>query len=96
LRRWASNSSGTEKAQANQKKHGISFDEASTVFADPLGRLVDDAEHSEHEMRFVLFGRSSTGRLLAVLHTEREGAIRLISAREMTRNEKREYEAFRS
>jgi uncharacterized DUF497 family protein len=47
-------------------------------------------------MRFVLFGRSSTGRLLAVLHTEREGAIRLISAREMTRNEKREYEAFRS
>jgi uncharacterized protein len=85
-----------EKAQANYQKHGVSFDEASSAFGDPLGRLADDAEHSEHELRFVLFGRAATGRLLAVMHTEREGAIRVISAREMTRNEKRDYEEFRS
>jgi uncharacterized protein len=85
-----------EKAEANEKKHGVSFDEASSAFGDPLGRLVDDPEHSEDEERFVLFGRSSTGRMLAVMHTEREGAIRVISAREMTRNEKSEYEEFRS
>jgi uncharacterized protein len=85
-----------EKAEANEKKHGVSFDEASSAFGDPLGRLVDDPEHSEHEERFVLFGRSSAGRTLAVMHTEREGAIRVISAREMTRNEERDYEEFRS
>jgi uncharacterized protein len=63
-----------EKAEANEKKHGVSFDEASSAFGDPLGRLVDDPEHSEDEERFVLFGRSSTGRMLAVMHTERESA----------------------
>jgi uncharacterized DUF497 family protein len=84
-----------EKANANEKKHGVSFDEASTVFADPLGRLVDDPEHSANEVRYVLFGRSSAGRLLAVMHTEREDAIRVISAREMTRKERTDYERFR-
>jgi uncharacterized protein len=83
-----------EKAQANEKKHGVSFDEASSAFGDPLGRLVDDPEHSEDEERFVLFGRSSTGRLLAVMHTVRGEAVRLISAREMTPKERRQYEKF--
>jgi hypothetical protein len=85
-----------EKAEVNRKKHGVSFEEASTVFADPLARLVDDPEHSEHEERFVLFGRSVAGRLLAVMHTERGGTICLISAREMTRNESRQYARFHS
>lgn len=85
-----------EKAEANQKKPGVSFIEASTVFGDPLGPLVDDPAHSAHEERFVFFGRSSAGRMLAVMHAEREGAIGVISAREMTRNERRQYEEFRS
>lgn len=83
-----------EKAEVNRKKHGVSFEEASTVFADPLARLIDDPEHSEHEQRLVLFGRSVAGRLLAVMHTERAGAIRLISAREMTPHERRQYARF--
>jgi uncharacterized protein len=82
------------KAEANEKKHGVSFDEASSAFGDPLGRLVDDPEHSETEQRFVLFGRSEAGRLLAVMHTMREEAIRVISAREMTPKERRQYERF--
>jgi uncharacterized protein len=85
-----------EKAEGNQSKHGVSFDEAATVFGDPLARLIDDPEHSGSEARFVLFGRSNTGRFLAVMHTEWQDALRLISAREMTRNEKRDYEEFRS
>lgn len=57
-------------------------------------RLIDDPEHSQSEARYVLFGRSATGRLLAVMHTERDEVIRLISAREMTPREKRQYERF--
>ena len=83
-----------EKAEANLGKHGVSFEEASTVFGDPLGRLAYDAEHSRGEERFVLFGRSEAGRLLAVMHAERGEAIRLISAREMTPNERKQYEEF--
>lgn len=55
-----------DKAELNRKKHGVSFEEARTVFLDPLGRLLDDLRHSDHEDRLVLFGRSVDGRLLAV------------------------------
>jgi uncharacterized protein len=80
-----------DKAEANRRKHGVSFEEAMTAFRDPLGRLVDDPEHSVEEERFVLFGRSGAGRLLAVMHTERGRVLRIISAREMTPKEKRQY-----
>jgi uncharacterized DUF497 family protein len=84
----------SEKAEANQKKHVVSFEEASTVFGDPLARLVDDPGHSQTEQRYVILGRSVAGRLLAVMHTTRAEAIRLISAREMTPREKKQYEQF--
>lgn len=84
-----------EKAEANRKKHGVSFEQARSVFQDPLARLVDDPEHSVDEERFVLFGQSETGRMLAVMHTEREGTLRLISAREMTPKENRQYAQIR-
>ena len=83
-----------DKAEANLRKHGVSFEEAATLFGDPLARLVDDPEHSVEEERFVLFGRSSTGRLLAVMHTEHRAVIRLISAREATPRERRQYARF--
>ena len=60
-----------EKALRNIKVHGVSFDEASTAFRDPLSRTIDDPLHSEDEERFVLIGQSARGRLLVVVHTER-------------------------
>jgi uncharacterized protein len=80
------------KAKANLAKHGVSFDEALTVFSDPLGRLLDDPDHSR-KARFVLLGESTARRCLAVAFTDR-GAdrIRLISARKATRLERRQYE----
>ena len=80
------------KAEANEWKHGVSFDEAKTAFGDPLSVTVDDERHSADEPRLVLFGRSDAGRLLAVMHTERGPSIRIISARPATRRERREYE----
>ncbi len=80
------------KAQANERKHGVSFEEAKTAFGDPLSITVVDERHSVTEERLVLFGRSEPGRLLAVMHTERGAAIRIISARMATRRERREYE----
>lgn len=81
------------KARANLAKHGVSFDEALTVFADPLGRLEDDDRHSVSEPRLVLLGRSGAHRLLAVMFTDRgPDRIRLISARPATRSERRQYE----
>lgn len=82
----------TDKAASNVAKHGVSFDEAATVFADPLGRIVDDPRHSVGEERLVLLGHSHRQRLLAVMFTERGEAIRLISARLATRQERREYD----
>ena len=73
-----------EKAARNLAKHGVSFDEARTVFADPLGKIVDDPRHSVEEPRFVLLGHSEQQRLLAVMFTERSAAVRLISARRAT------------
>ncbi len=83
-----------EKAERNLKDHQVSFEEASTVFGDPLARLVDDPDHSEEEHRYALLGCSASGRFLAVSHTDRGNTIRLISAREMTARERRQYERF--
>jgi uncharacterized DUF497 family protein len=80
------------KSRINQGKHGVSFAEAATVFGDPLSVLIPDPLHSEDEERFTLLGQSQLQRLLVVVHTEREGAIRLISARLATAKEKRDYE----
>jgi uncharacterized DUF497 family protein len=80
------------KADANARKHDVTFHEASTAFGDPLSFTVADPDHSESEERFVLLGRSATGRLLSVTHTERRDAIRIISARTATRRERRKYE----
>jgi hypothetical protein len=80
------------KAAINAQKHGVTFDEAPTVFADPFGRIVDDPRHSRGEARFVLLGHSESDRLLAVMFTERGDRIRLISARRATRRERQDYE----
>ena len=84
------------KAEANEAKHGVSFVEAVTVFGDPLARLVDDPEHSADEQRDILFGESLSGRLLVIMHSERAGRIRLISAREMTHRERNQYERYQA
>ena len=80
------------KADANARKHGVTFDEAATAFGDPFGLIVDDPRHSETEPRSVLLGYSQAGRLLAVMFTERGDRLRLISARPATRRERRHYE----
>jgi uncharacterized protein len=74
------------KDAANFTKHGVSFEEAATVFGDPLGRIVKDPRHSDEEKRLVLLGLSSSQRLLAVMFTDREATIRIISARQVTRS----------
>jgi hypothetical protein len=80
------------KARSNEEKHGISFEEAESVFSDENGLLLDDEEHSEREPRFLLMGLSSSLRILVVSHTlADEDTIRIISAREATRREKRQY-----
>ncbi len=84
------------KEAANRAKHKVSFEEASTVFGDPLGRITDDPRHSEDEERFVLLGQSEKRRLLVVMFTERGEAIHLISARKATRRERRGYEESES
>ena len=81
-----------DKAEANLSKHGVSFDEAKTVFDDPLYIDFYDPDHSEDEDRYIIIGQSQEHRLLIVSYTEREDKIRLISAREATRTEKDAYE----
>jgi uncharacterized DUF497 family protein len=81
-----------DKAAANAEKHGITFPEASTAFADPLSITVPDPGHSEGEARFVLVGLTSASRLVVVAHLEGQDAIRIISARLATRAERRDYE----
>jgi uncharacterized protein len=81
-----------EKASANHAKHGVSFLEASTVFADPLSRTIPDPLHSDEEERFVVLGESAFGRTLVVVHTHRGGNIRIISARKATSRERKDYE----
>ncbi len=81
-----------EKAEANLKKHEVSFDEAKTVFDDPLFVIFADPDHSVRENRFIIMGESNLNRLLVVSYTERRTATRLISAREATRPERKKYE----
>ena len=83
----------SEKAISNERKHGVSFEEAVTVFADPLAITIDDPDHSMGELRFLTIGQSIMYRLLVVSHTERENQVRLISARTATRQERRSYES---
>ena len=80
------------KARRNLRKHGIDFNEASTVFADTLSITIPDPDHSEDEERWVTMGLSNRQRLLVVVHTEEEETIRLISARTADRLERRKYE----
>lgn len=80
------------KAKSNKKRHGISFEEASTVFADSLSLTIPDPLHSEGEERFIIMGRSEKQRLLVVVHMERDNSIRLISARHATARERKAYE----
>jgi uncharacterized DUF497 family protein len=80
------------KAVANERKHGITFAEASTVFGDDLSVSGRDLDQSVGENRFVTFGLSSQGRVLVVSHTDRAGVVRIISARPVTRKEKQLYE----
>jgi uncharacterized DUF497 family protein len=81
------------KAESNFEKHAISFMEAMTVFADPLELTIPDPDHSEGEPRFLSVGRSVQGLLLVVAYTEREGRIRLISARRAAPKERKDYES---
>lgn len=81
-----------EKARRNLTKHRVSFAEAESAFADEHAREMPDPEHSWTEERFVLIGRSFAGRLLVVVFTERGDSIRIISAREATRYERKAYE----
>ena len=81
-----------QKAHQNYKKHGISFEEASTVFGDPLSVTIADPLHSRNEQRFVIIGESLNKKVLIVAHTERDESIRIISARVATSKERKEYE----
>ena len=80
------------KARTNHAKHGVSFEEASTVFADALSITIADPAHSQVEDRFIVLGHSHRQRLLVVVHTGRGDKIRLISARRASRTERKQYE----
>jgi uncharacterized DUF497 family protein len=81
------------KAQSNIRKHGVSFDEAVTVFKDPLALIFDDITHSEQEHREIIIGISALRRMILVCFVERiENVVRIISARPATRREIRDYE----
>ena len=80
------------KASRNLRKHGVAFEEASTVFGDLLSLTICDPDSSTEEVRFVSIGQSHTGSLLVVVHTEREDHVRLISARRATKSERRAYD----
>jgi uncharacterized protein len=82
-----------QKSVRNLKKHSISFDEASTVFNDPLARIFDDPEHSLTEAREIIIGHSIVGRLIMVSFIEKEiGLVRIISARQTNNKERADYE----
>jgi uncharacterized DUF497 family protein len=80
------------KAESNERKHGVSFTEAMTIFADPLSVTGYDPRHADGEDRFLTMGTSVAGRLLVVSHTDRGDAVRIISARVATRRERKDYE----
>ena len=81
------------KAEANLRKHGVSFDDACSVFLDPLALSGPDPEHSVGESRYISFGMSRVGRILCGSHMYRPDAIRIIMARRVTRGERKTYEA---
>jgi hypothetical protein len=80
------------KAELNIEKHGVSFQEAATIFNDPLSITFPDPDHSIGENRYVIIGVSQFGQLLVVAHTDRGEKVRIISARKVTRQERRFYE----
>jgi uncharacterized DUF497 family protein len=80
------------KANANVIKHGVSFEEAAGVFADPSAVIFADGAHSDKELREILIGHSREGRLVLVCFTERGRAVRIISARRANQRERRDYE----
>jgi len=80
------------KAASNFSNHRVSFEEALTVFADPLARIFDDEDHSVEEQREVIIGHSVKGRLLVVCFTAKAESVRIFSARKATRRERKEYE----
>lgn len=80
------------KAQINQQKHGIAFAEAATVFGDDFATTVPDPDHSDDEFRYITIGWSNRRRLLIVAHTNRSDRVRIISARELTKTEQKQYE----
>lgn len=81
-----------KKAKYNLRKHGVSFEEASTVFDDVLASFYEDPDHSVHEKRFLMMGTSARGRLLYIAFADRSRRIRIISARIPTKQEKKLYE----
>lgn len=81
-----------QKAASNLAKHKVSFEEAATVFGDPLSDTFDDPDHSAEERRFLIIGHSERGKLLFVSHTDSGENVRIISAREPTRVEREKYE----
>jgi len=86
-----------KKANTNLEKHGISFDEAKTIFADEFARLIPDPDHSETEERFILLGLSNNVRLIMVCHCYRgeDEVVRILSARKADRTESKQYRGFR-
>jgi len=80
------------KSAINLQKHGVSFNEAGTVFGDELAVTIPDPDHSDQEDRYITIGWSTIHRLLMVSHTDRGERIRIISARELTKTERKEYE----
>ena len=83
---------GRKKARENETGHGVSFEEATEVFADDYSSTAPDPDHSVDEERFVIFGKTYRQRFLVVAFTERNGRIRIVSARQMTRRERKAYE----
>ncbi len=81
-----------KKAASNRSKHRVSFDEALTVFADPLAKIFDDEDHSLDERREIIIGDSASGRLLVVCFSSRGDVIRIFSARRASAQERRDYE----
>ena len=84
------------KATHNVVKHGVSFEEAATVFSDPLSDTFNDPDHSTEERRFIIIGTSENGRILVIGHTDDGETVRIINAREPTRGERRFYEETQS
>jgi len=83
-----------KKAASNISKHGVSFEEALTVFRDPLARIFDDEDHSIEEQREIIIGHSSQRRLLVVCFREHGESVRIFSARTATKSERRDYEEY--